>query len=257
MNSFLEKIIEQKKREVILLKTKGYKGSLTKEPPPRRFFLKAIQETKDVAIIAEVKKASPSKGVIKPDFNPLDVATNYMNGGADCISVLTDEHFFMGSLNNLVEIREKIPLPVLRKDFIIDTIQIEESAFAGADALLLIASILDAIQLRDFYKTALELGIQPLVEIHHIRELDKVIKVEPSLIGINNRDLNSFVTDINTTLNIIKYIPQDITVVSESGFFTKEDIKKVYDAGVKAFLIGEALMRLEKPEEFIKEIKTL
>ncbi|MCX7726613.1 MAG: indole-3-glycerol phosphate synthase TrpC [Chitinispirillaceae bacterium] len=257
MNSFLEKIIEQKKREVILLKTKGYRCSLDKEPPPRRNFLKAIKDAKSVAIIAEVKKASPSKGIIRADFDPANIAMKYMEGGADCISVLTDELFFMGSLDHLTEVRKRVSLPVLRKDFIIDTIQIEESAFVGADALLLIAGILDAVQLRDFYSAASELNIQPLVEIHHIRELDKVMKIEPSLIGINNRDLNSFITDINVTLNIIKYIPQHIMVISESGFFTKEDIKRVYDAGVKAFLIGEAIMKQENPEEFRKEIKTL
>lgn len=257
MDSFLENIIEQKKREVALLKSRGYKRIIEREIPPKRNFLKALKEANGPAIIAEIKKASPSKGVIKADFNHTEIAMKYSEGGADCISVLTDERFFMGSLNYLIDIREKISLPVLRKDFIIDIIQIEESAFVGADALLLIAGILDAVQLRDFYEAAVELKLQPLVEIHHIRELDKVMRVEPSLLGINNRDLNSFTTDINVTLDIIKYIPENIMVVSESGFFTKEDIKKIYDAGVKAFLIGEALMKEEKPEEFIREIKKL
>jgi indole-3-glycerol phosphate synthase len=210
---------------------------------PPRGFSKALLAYPGVAIIAEAKKASPSKGVICPDFDPVAIAVNYRKNGAQAISVLTDVDFFQGSLLYLLQVREAVDLPVLRKDFIIHELQIREAGIHGADAILLIAAILDKHQLQDFQACAYASGMDVLVEVHDERELDLALAAESRLIGINNRNLNDFSVDIETTFRLKKCIPPDIPVVSESGLKTRDDIKRLRDEGIAAALIGETLMR--------------
>ncbi|NLG17597.1 MAG: indole-3-glycerol phosphate synthase TrpC, partial [Fibrobacter sp.] len=222
-----------------------------------RQFLKALSSAPSLGIIAEIKKASPSKGVIRPDFDSLKIADSYCRGGANAISVLTDEHFFQGSLQYLKAVRESVPLPVLRKDFLIDILQIEQTARTGADALLLIAAALDDSQLRDLYDASVAFRIDPLIEVHTAWELERVLKLNPGLIGINNRNLNTFETDLNTTLSLIRQIPSSTLVVSESGIENGLQAKMMYDAGVKALLVGESLMRKSDPSGLIMELSLL
>jgi indole-3-glycerol phosphate synthase len=252
MHSVLVKIVEQKKIEIDILNRFGYPHN--ELPFTRRDFLKALDKKPNLAIIAEVKKASPSKGLIRPDFDPVKIAEHYQEGGASAISVLTDEKFFQGHYTYLQEVRARTSLPVLRKDFIIDPIQVKQTAAMQADAMLLIAAILEDVQLRDLYQMTMDYDIQPLIEIHTPWELDRVMKLEPSLIGINNRDLNTFETSLDTTFTIIKYIPREITVVSESSIENGDQAKKLRDAGVRALLVGESLMRLDNPEQLIAEL---
>ncbi len=194
-------------------------------------------------IIAEVKKASPSAGVIRPDFDPVAIAQTYETHGADAISVLTDQRFFQGNLAYLTAIREAIQLPVLRKEFILDRYQLLEARVAGADAVLLIAEILPDHRLQELYREAVGLGLHVLVELHDAIELPRVIDCGTELIGINNRDLRTFQTTLNHTLNLLPSVPSDRSVVSESGIRTHADLQQLQSAGVKAVLVGESLMR--------------
>jgi len=194
-------------------------------------------------VIAEVKKGSPSKGVIRPDFDPLAIAENYQENGAVCLSVLTDEHFFLGHLSYLALIRERVTLPLLRKDFIFDPYQIYEARAAGADAVLLIAAMLDLSRLRDFAALAGELSLDVLLEVHDEAELETALQTDCELIGINNRDLRSFVCDLATTERLARLIPAERLIVAESGINNRADIVRLQAAGAGAFLIGEALMR--------------
>jgi indole-3-glycerol phosphate synthase len=252
MHSVLTKIVEQKKIEVDDLRRYGFPRN---EPlHSKRDFLKALHKMPDLAIIAEVKKASPSKGLIRPDFDPVEIARQYESGGASAISVLTDEKFFQGHYRYLQDVRAQSSLPVLRKDFIIDPIQVEQTVAMHADAMLLIAAILDDIQLQDLYQMTSDYSIQPLIEIHTPWELDRVMKLEPQLLGINNRDLDTFVTTIDTTFSIIKYIPREVTVISESGIENGDQARRLRDAGVKALLVGESLMRRDDPQSLIAEL---
>jgi indole-3-glycerol phosphate synthase len=253
MHSVLAKIVEQKKIEVDQLKRTGF--ARNDSAPGKRDFIKALNKFPELAIISEVKKASPSKGVIRADFDPVTIAQEYQEGGASAISVLTDEKFFQGHYTYLQDVRAKTALPVLRKDFIIDPLQVEHTAAMGADAMLLIAAILEDSQMKDLYDMTLDKAIAPLIEIHTPWELDRVMKIEPSLIGINNRNLDTFVTTLDTTFSIIKYIPREITVVSESGIENGDQAQKLRDAGVKALLVGESLMRLDDPKVLINELR--
>lgn len=253
MQTILDKIIERKKQEVILLKKNKF--SKVNNSSPKRQFIKALKKAPSLAIISEIKKASPSKGVISLNFDPVKTAKSYVKGGAHAISVLTDVDFFQGSIDYLQSVRETVILPVLRKDFIIDIVQVEETAQIGADAMLLIAAALDNSQLTDLFQAALDLTIDPLIEIHSTEELDRVMKLEPPLIGINNRNLNTFVTDINLSVNLMKYIPSSVTVVSESGIENGKQAEFLKSAGVKALLVGEALMKNDNPESLIEELR--
>lgn len=253
MHSVLTKIVEQKKIEIDDLRKRGFPRN--ESLSGKRDFLKALDKLPQLAIIAEVKKASPSKGLIRENFNPVEIAAQYESGGASAISVLTDEKFFQGHYSYLQDVRAKTTLPVLRKDFIIDAIQVEQTAAMQADAMLLIAAILDDSQLRDLYEMASGYSIQPLVEIHTPQELDRVMKLEPALIGINNRNLDTFVTSIDTTFEIIRHIPREVTVVSESGIENGEQACRLRDAGVRALLVGESLMRRDTPQELISELR--
>ncbi|MBN1758824.1 MAG: indole-3-glycerol phosphate synthase TrpC [Chitinispirillaceae bacterium] len=255
MSTFLDTILEEKRKEIVLLKKEGAAVSGGEPVPPRREFLSALDCGDRLGIIAEVKKASPSKGVIRPDFDPVAIAQAYERSGVQAISVLTDEKFFQGSYAFLLQVRETVSLPVLRKDFIIDPVQVEQTAAMGADAMLLIAAALDDVQLRDLHPMTSELEIQPLIEIHNGRELDRVMRLEPQLIGINNRNLSTFVTDVGVTLELVRHIPRDVLVVSESGISIAEQARTLHSAGVRALLIGESLMRRDDPTELVAELR--
>ncbi|QDS89289.1 Indole-3-glycerol phosphate synthase [Rosistilla ulvae] len=206
-------------------------------------FHAALAATDEVRLIAEVKKASPSAGIIREDFDPVAIATTYANSGAACISVLTDESFFQGNLEFLRQIRAAVQIPLLRKDFIIDRYQLLEARAAGADCVLLIAECLSAEQLITLHRQAGELGLQTLIEFYDDENLPAVLATEGRLIGVNNRDLRTFHTDLGHTIRMRSQIPADRLLVGESGIRTNEDVKSLGAAGVKAILVGESLMR--------------
>lgn len=256
----IDKIIADKKKELDRLKAdfpvKGLIQGLKmriKQIPPTRDFVKAIKG-KGIKIIAEVKKASPSKGVIRDDFNPVEIARIYETNGAAAISVLTEERYFQGRIDYLKEIKDAVSLPLLRKDFIFDEYQIYESRAAGADAVLLIASILEKKEIEEFRALSSSLGMSCLVEIHNEDELEKVLSTKAKLIGINNRDLKTFKTDIKNTLNLAVKIPEDRIVVSESGINSYNDVDLLRRRGVHVFLVGEALMREKDIGRKLKEL---
>jgi len=248
MAHILDVIVARKKEEVAYLRQNGVRIPVpyaNKSISPPRGFRQALIDYPGVAIIAEAKKASPSKGLICPDFDPVAIAKSYEQNGAQAISVLTDVDFFQGSLLYLLQARESVTLPILRKEFIIDPLQIEEAHVCGADAILLMASILDGYQLQDFQEQAREYSIDCLVEVHDEEELETVLDTDANLIGINNRNLKDFSMDTETTFRLKKLIPDEIAVVGESGLKTAEDIMRLQEAGVSAALIGETLMRGE------------
>jgi indole-3-glycerol phosphate synthase len=245
----LKKITDYKKEELAAVKARvplAELEALLPDLPPTRGFLQGLRNTHDkggTAVIAEVKKGSPSKGVIRADFDPVVIADTYAKNGAACLSVLTDEHFFLGSLKYLAEIRKRVAIPLLRKDFIFDRYQIFEARTAGADAILLIAAMLDLSALKEFYDLAHELGLDVLLEVHDEKELETALQTDCRLIGINNRNLSTFKTDLGTTERLLRLIPEDRFTVTESGINTRNDIVRLQNAGAKAFLIGESLMR--------------
>ena len=257
----LNEIIANKKEELTRLKAdfpeKGLVQGLKmriKHLPPTRDFIKAVSGN-DIKIIAEVKKASPSKGIIKKDFNPVEIAKTYEMNGAAAISVLTEEKYFHGHIDYLREIKEEVSLPLLRKDFIFDEYQVYESRAAGADALLLIARVLEKKEVEDFLDLSHDLSMSCLVEVHDEEELEKVLSTKAKLIGINNRDLKTFKTDIKTTLNLAAKIPKDRIVVSESGINNYHDIDFLRGAGVNVFLVGEAIVREKDMGRKLKELR--
>jgi indole-3-glycerol phosphate synthase len=255
MGSVLDKILTTKKEEVAVLKRDRSRLRSAYPTVTRRDFCAALFEDASLAIIAEVKKASPSKGIIRHDFDPVRIAESYRNAGANAVSVLTDEKYFMGSTEFLVSIRAVIDLPVLRKDFIIDMVQVEQTAAIGADAMLLVVAALDDIQMRDLFQASRGLGIEPLIEVHNGRELDRAMRLEPILLGINNRDLSTFVTNINVTIDLMAHIPDSVVTVSESGIENREQALAIKSAGVKALLVGESLMRQDDPATLLQELK--
>ena len=252
----LDRIVARKKEEVAALKRRGPAGP-AEPPPPPRGFMAALTGDDDVSIIAELKKASPSKGVIRADFDPGAIAVAYQRGGAAALSVLTDVDFFQGSLAYITEVRKLVELPVLRKDFIIDPLQVEEAALFGADAVLLIAAILDTSLLEDLRLQAESLGLDVLVEIHDEAEADKALTAGARLIGVNNRDLRDFSMDINTTFRLRRLIPAEIPLVSESGIRDYRDISALAEHGIAAALVGETLMRAEDPGRALLALRGL
>jgi indole-3-glycerol phosphate synthase len=235
----LTKILEKKREEVISLTIPERKNV-----SERSFYNALRQSNRKPALIAEVKKASPSKGVIKENFHPVEIAKAYEAGKADCLSVLTDESFFQGHRDFIAEIKKEVSLPVLRKDFIIDHKQVEESKNIGADAILLIGEALAARELHELYLHAYELGMAVLVEVHSLAVLEKLLpEFTPEILGVNNRDLSTFKTDIHQIMTISRSVPKDTLLVSESGIFTFEDVKTVQQEGANAILVGESLMR--------------
>ena len=224
---------------------------------PVRGFFAALQEKitqGNPAVIAEIKKASPSKGVLRAQFDPEAIAQSYMQGGAACLSVLTDRDFFQGAPEYLIKVRASCALPVLRKDFIIDPYQVYEARAWGADCILLIVAALGDPQLHELAALAHHLNMEVLIEAHDAEELERALLVATPLIGINNRNLRSFETSLETTLNLRDRVPKDRLLITESGIQTGADVKKMRDHGIQAFLVGEAFMRAEDPGEALKEL---
>ncbi len=256
----LQEIIQQKKEDVAQAKKQfppEWLGrSLAYNPYVPRDFKNALDNIKDCTynIIAEIKKASPSKGVIRKDFDPLFIAQEYEKGGAIALSVLTEEHFFLGKLEYLSLLKRFVRIPILRKDFIIDSYQIIESAVYGADSLLLIAAVLSQKNLNEFIALARRFGIEPLVEIHSKSELLKAISAGANIIGINHRNLEDFSMDMNLCKTLVPLIPRGKTVVAESGLHTQEQLQELSALGIDAFLIGEFFMR---HEDVKKTLETL
>lgn len=252
----LDDIIAYKKEELVGTKRRlplADIRSRAKDAGPVRDFERALTGS-DIRLIAEAKKASPSKGVIREDFDPGMIAQAYEGSGAACISVLTETKFFQGSLDYLGMIRKAVKIPLLRKDFIIDEYQIFEARAGGADALLLISGCLEKAQMADFLGIAAELDLDVLVESHTHKELDKALAAGATLVGINNRDLRTFTVSLATTLDMLKDIPDDRIVVSESGISTRADVERLHRAGVDAILVGESLMREKDIGKKVKEL---
>ncbi|CCE21849.1 indole-3-glycerol phosphate synthase TrpC [Methylotuvimicrobium alcaliphilum] len=222
-----------------------------------RGFAAALQSKvagKKTAIIAEVKKASPSKGVIRENFDPVAIGQDYAMNGAACLSVLTDKEYFQGSEVYLQMVRERCPLPVLRKDFMIDPYQVFEARALGADCILLIVAALDDAQMHELANTAKELGMDVLVEVHDADELQRALTLDTPLIGINNRNLRTFETSLQTTLDLKDQIPENRIIITESGIHTPEDVKLMTDNAIYAFLVGEAFMRAPSPGQKMREL---
>ena len=221
------------------------------QAPPALSLAEAVGQA-GIQIVAEVKKASPSKGVIREDFDPVAIATAYAGGGAAAISVLTDSEYFQGSLEYLRAIREKVAVPLLRKDFIVDTYQVFEARAAGADAILLILAALSDEEAEPLAAVAEQLGMDVLWEVHNIEEMNRVAGFSPRVVGINNRDLKTFEVSLETTRGLLPGVPADAVVISESGFFEREELEMMSGWGVDGFLIGEGLMRAEDPGEALR-----
>jgi len=245
MPSILDKIVAAKRAEILRAKElrpeADLRAALADAPPPRNFF-NALAAGGPIKLIAEVKRASPSKGLIRADFQPVEIAKAYEANGASCISVLTDEQYFQGNLDYLRDIRAAVNLPVLRKDFILDTYQLLEARAAGADAVLLIAECLDDCQLRKLHNEAIELGMVPLVELYEPANLTRVFDAGATLMGVNNRDLRTFEVDLQHTIRLRERIPDQCVLVGESGIHSREDALLLEEAGVDAMLVGEHLM---------------
>lgn len=269
MSTILDQIVQTKREEVAERRRRvpleQLKETIATLGRPRNFFNAVTKKgSKPLNLIAEVKKASPSAGVIRADFDPVAIAREYESAGADALSVLTDEKYFQGSLDYLCQVRDAVKLPVLRKDFIIDPYQVYESRAAGADAILLIAECLDASELIDLQILATEMNLTCLIEVHDmdnlIRVRDRVIGFPHrsySLLGINNRDLRTFRTDLGTTLRMAELVEDRRVLVSESGIHTYQDIRKLEQAGVAAVLVGESLMRSDNIGQKIRELFNL
>jgi indole-3-glycerol phosphate synthase len=252
----LDDIIANKKEELAEAKRRSPLADVkarAADAGPTRGFGKALSGN-EIGLIAEVKKASPSKGVIRGDFDPVQIARTYEGSGASCISVLTERKFFQGQLDYLGAIREASGLPLLRKDFIIDEYQIHEARAAGADAILLISACLERSRIGEYLAIAAGLGLDALVEAHTYRELDRALLAGAKLVGINNRDLSTFSVSLQTTLDLLQDIPDDSTVVSESGIRTRDDVVKLREAGVDAVLVGESLMRERDIGKKVKQL---
>lgn len=252
----LDKIIDYKKQE---LESHRRKISLkdvqkkTADAEPPRPFLQNFKKG-EINIIAEIKKASPSAGVIRSDFKPLDIARIYQDNGARALSVVTDEHFFSGSLSVLTQVKAQVVLPCLRKDFTLDDYHIYEARGAGADAILLIAAVLESSQLKDYRDLARELGMETLFEIHDLYEWKKIESFNPAFLGVNNRNLKTFETDLKTSLELVDEIKGECTLVSESGLKTHDDLIKLQQVGYDGFLIGETLMREKDMGKKLREL---
>lgn len=256
--TILKKIIDRKYQEIVECQRELSMASclqLAKAAGDVRGFVRAIEARVDdrlPAVIAEIKKASPSKGVIRDDFNPSWLAKSYEAGGATCLSVLTDKDFFQGSAEYLQQARAACSLPVIRKDFIIDPYQLVEARAMGADCVLLIVAALDDQRLQDLNQAAIELGLDVLVEVHNERELESALTLPNKLLGINNRDLHSFNLSLDTTTSLLPMIPADKIVVTESGILSPADVRFMMERDVFAFLIGESFMRADDPGHQLK-----
>ena len=256
----LKKIILRKKQEIVERKKNTSLTQLitsSKKASPVRGFVKSMQtrlDAGDAAVIAEIKKASPSKGVMRENFNPAEIATSYEAGGASCLSILTDIDFFQGSDDYLIAARAACKLPVIRKDFIIDPYQVYEARVMGADCILLIVAVLDNQTLNQLYSLATALNMDVLIEVHDEEELQRALPLGATLVGINNRNLRTFETSLNTTIDLLPLIPDDRIVVTESGIHYPDDIALMRENKVDAFLVGEAFMRADDPGSALKSL---
>ena len=256
----LNKILARKQQEIIdrkVLKSQSDLEQALKQASPVRGFVQSLQHKLAQnlpAVIAEIKKASPSKGVIRQHFNPAEIAIQYQQGGAACLSVLTDVDFFQGADEYLVAARSSCDLPVIRKDFIIDPYQVVEARAMGADCILLIVAALDRTQLIGLYAQATGLGLDVLVEVHDEQEMDRALELDLPMIGINNRNLRTFETSLDTTLRMLHMVPEGCFVVTESGIHTRADVSYMRNHRVDAFLVGEAFMRVDNPGQALAEI---
>ncbi len=255
MSDILNQIVAAKREEVALALERKSLAAVRADAESRvltRDFADALRAKVGAgqsAVIAEIKKASPSKGVLREDFVPADIAQSYAENGAACLSVLTDRQFFQGSVDFLKQARASCQLPVLRKDFLIDPFQVYESRAMGADAILLIAACLDDAQMKDMEAIARDLFMSVLVEVHDAAELERALCLKTPLIGVNNRNLRTFEVTLDTTLALMGKLPADRLLVSESGILAREDVLRMKTAGVHAFLVGEAFMRAPDPGE--------
>ena len=253
----LSRIIEEKRKEVDEAKRVRPGADLIKDIKSlsvKSSFRKNISRPHHINLIAEIKKASPSKGILRGDFNPVKIAVTYQANGASAISVLTDERFFEGKLEYIPKVRANISIPVLRKDFFIDEYQIYETVASGAEAILLIPEILSIAELTKFYNLASELGLDCLVEVHNEEDIEKALAIGAAIIGINNRDLHTFKVDLAVTQRLIRLIPQNKVIVSESGIKSYEDIMFLKSLGINAVLIGEAFMEADDIGAKMKEM---
>lgn len=262
----LDRILEHKKAELRHRQSRSYltdlKAAIRDAPPTLGFAvtLDATKPSSSPALIAEVKKASPSLGLLRPEFSEqfdyLSLARTYYEHGASAVSVLTDKDFFQGDLQYLKDIKQALPIPALNKEFMVGDIQFYEARAHGADAILLIVAALERRQLIDFHALATELGMDSLFETHHERELDTVLEWIPTarMIGINNRDLKTFTTDLTVTFRLAKRIPSDKLIISESGIHSRDDVTKLIEAGIHAMLIGESLIRAERTADKVREL---
>lgn len=253
MSDILEKILTVKREEIAVLKKLRSEADLLAEATARkdiRGFANTLREriaAKQNAVIAEIKKASPSKGIIREDFKPAEIATSYAAHGAACLSVLTDKQFFHGSPDYLRQARAACALPVLRKDFMIDPFQVINARAMGADCILLIVSALSDAQLKELEETSFSLGMDVLIEVHDRAELERALNLKSPLIGINNRNLRTFEVDLKNTIELINDVPADRMLITESGIHTRDDVVRMNGHEVYGFLVGEAFMREEDP----------
>ncbi|HSV52301.1 MAG TPA: indole-3-glycerol phosphate synthase TrpC [Burkholderiaceae bacterium] len=260
MSDILNKIIAVKREEIAMALKKKSLASVRADAESRvltRDFLGALRgkvAAGQPAVIAEIKKASPSKGVLREDFIPADIAQSYAENGAACLSVLTDQQFFQGSVDYLKQARASCQLPVLRKDFLVDPYQVYEARTMGADCILLIAACLDDGQMAEFEAIARGLDMAVLVEVHDRPELERALRLKTPLVGINNRNLRTFEVTLDTTLGMLAEVPGDRLLVTESGILGPADVQKMREAGVHAFLVGEAFMRAKDPGEALSAL---
>jgi len=260
MSDILKKIVAVKHEEIAQASQKKSLAMVRADAESRvltRDFIGAIQHKINQgqsAVIAEIKKASPSKGVLRADFIPADIAQSYAEHGAACLSVLTDAQFFQGSVDFLKQARASCDLPVLRKDFMVDAYQVYEARAMGADCILLIAACLDDAQMKDLEAIALSLDMAVLVEVHDAEELNRALKLKTPLVGINNRNLRTFEVSLDTTIGMLKDVPSDRILVTESGILSPADVQKMRDAKVNAFLVGEAFMRAPDPGQALADL---
>jgi indole-3-glycerol phosphate synthase len=260
VSDILQRIVAVKRDEVAAARARRSLASMRADAEARsdlRGFEAALRDKVAAgapAVIAEVKKASPSKGVLRERFEPAEIAASYARHGAACLSVLTDRRFFQGADAYLGDARAACELPALRKDFMVDDYQIVESRAIGADAVLLIAAVLDDAQMRDFEAAAQALGMAVLVEVHDRPELERALALKTPLIGINNRNLRSFEVSLDTTLGMLADVPADRLLVTESGILGRADVRRMREAGLHAFLVGEAFMRAEEPGTALAEL---
>lgn len=260
MSDILKKIVAVKHEEIAQASQKKSLAMVRADAESRvltRDFVGAIQRKigqGQAAVIAEIKKASPSKGVLRADFIPADIAQSYAEHGAACLSVLTDAQFFQGSVDYLKQARASCDLPVLRKDFMVDAYQVYEARAMGADCILLIAACLDDAQMKDLEAIAFGLDMAVLVEVHDAEELNRALKLKTPLVGINNRNLRTFEVSLDTTIGMLKDVPADRILVTESGILTTDDVQKMREAKVNAFLVGEAFMRAPEPGQALADL---